>query len=205
MPEIIRHPVGPEFCIGYAGLLFDCDGTLADTMDLHFRAWTKVLVPLGVRFEQERYFSLAGMPTRHILGLLAQEQGIPLDFDVLLPLKEKLFLEDVLEAEPVEPVVAIARHYQGGKPMGVVSGGIRHAVELTLARLGIDGWFGTVVTADDTPRGKPHPDPFRLAAERLRVDPAKCLAFEDADLGLESALAAGMDVVDVRGMVLRRD
>ncbi len=201
MPTLISRHVTVADCGPYDALLFDCDGTLADTMPLHYTAWKRVLEPFGVVFEENRYFSLAGMPTRHILATLSKEQGIPLNFDELVHVKERYFLEIVDRLAPFEPVLALARAFHGTKPMAVVSGGIRRAVERTLNHLAIRAWFGAVVTAEDTPSGKPHPEPFLIAAQRLNVNPARCLAFEDAQLGFESALSAGMDVVDVRGMV----
>jgi beta-phosphoglucomutase-like phosphatase (HAD superfamily) len=183
----------------YDGLLFDCDGTLADTMPLHFEAWRKTLEPRGVTFTRERYMALAGMPTGEILRLLAGEQGIPLDFDALLPEKEGHFLSQAHLARPIERVVALARSARGTRPMAVVSGGVRRAVERTLQTLGIHGWFCAIITAEDTRAGKPDPAPFLLAAERIGADASRCLVFEDGELGIESAQRAGMDVVDVRG------
>ena len=184
----------------YHGLLFDCDGTLADTMPLHYEAWLEALKPTGVDFPRARYMSLAGMPTKQILRTLSAEQGIPLDYEALLPKKEDLFLALLREVRGIEPVIDVARRSRGTVPMAVVSGGIRRAVELTLQAVGVHGWFCAIVTAEDTEHGKPHPDPFLLAAERAGVAAAdRCLVFEDGDLGLESARRAGMDAVDVRG------
>jgi beta-phosphoglucomutase-like phosphatase (HAD superfamily) len=198
---IIRKSIGHEFCGAYQALLFDCDGTLADTMPLHYEAWHQVLAPRGVVFARDRYLQLAGMPTREILGLLSSEQGIPLDFDELLPLKEGFFLKGIDRTLPIEPVVALARRFQGLMPLGVVSGGVRRAVERTLGTLAISTWFGAVVTAEDTLRGKPDPAPFLLCAERLGVEPGRCLVFEDAPLGFEAAERAGMDVVDIAALL----
>src|SRR5688500_16157474 len=128
---IIRKAISHEFCASYDALLFDCDGTLADTMPLHYEAWNRVLTPRGVVFARERYLELAGMPTRQILGLRSSEQGIPLDFDELLPLQEGYFLQGAERTTPIEPVIAIARQFNGSNPMGVVSGGIRRAVDRT--------------------------------------------------------------------------
>jgi beta-phosphoglucomutase-like phosphatase (HAD superfamily) len=184
----------------YGALLFDCDGTLADTMPTHYEAWRETLAPLRVDFPRDRYMALAGMPTRRILALLAEEQGVPLDFDALLPAKEEAFLKRLRDVRPIAPVVEAARVRRGKTPMAVVSGGVRVAVERTLTGLGILEWFVAVVTAEDTAEGKPEPAPFLLAAKKTDVAPSRCLVFEDGDLGLESARRAGMDAVDVRGL-----
>lgn len=182
----------------YEALLFDCDGTLADTMPLHYEAWRATLEPRGVVFARERYLALAGMPTAEILRLLSTEQGIPLDFETLLPEKEERFLGLAERVRPIEPVLAVARAARGRTPMAVVSGGIREAVLRTLDLIGARDWFASVVTAEDTPRGKPDPAPFLLAALRTGAPPRRCLVFEDGALGIEAATRAGMDVVDVR-------
>ncbi len=182
----------------YEGLLFDCDGTLADTMPLHYEAWSATLAPHRVVFPRDRYFSMAGMPTRAILEALSAEQGIPLDFDALLPIKENHFLARMGRVRAIEPVVAVARAARGKTAIAVVSGGVRSAVVRTLETIGVDQWFSAVITAEDTLRGKPDPAPFLLAAERAGVDPRRCLVFEDGGPGFESARRAGMDAVDVR-------
>lgn len=182
----------------YDGLLFDCDGTLADTMPLHYEAWAATLAPHRVLFPRDRYFSMAGMPTRAILEALSAEQGIPLDFDALLPIKENHFLARMDRVRAIEPVVAVARVARGRTPIAVVSGGVRKAVERTLETIGVHRWFCAIVTAEDTARGKPDPSPFLLAAERAGVDARRCLVFEDGGPGFESARRAGMDAVDVR-------
>jgi beta-phosphoglucomutase-like phosphatase (HAD superfamily) len=182
----------------YEGLLFDCDGTLADTMPLHFEAWEETLRPSGLVFPRDRYFSMAGMPTRAILGELSREQGIAVDYERLLPLKEERFLARLGRVRPVSPVVDVARAARGSVPMAVVSGGVRRAVERTLQLIGVHEWFCAIVTAEDTTHGKPDPAPFLLAASRAGVDPRRCLVFEDGAPGFESARRAGMDAVDVR-------
>lgn len=190
-------------CSAAAALLFDLDGTLADTMPLHYDAWRAILDERGVVLERERYLALAGVPTRTILATLSEEQGVPLDYDALLVRKEALYLEQVHRAVPLDPAISLARAFHGRKPMAIVSGGVRRAVRRTLDLIRATAWFDTVVTAEDTERGKPHPAPFLLAATRLGVDPRGCLVFEDGDPGLEAARAAQMETVDVRGTARR--
>jgi beta-phosphoglucomutase-like phosphatase (HAD superfamily) len=117
--------------------------------------------------------------------------------------KESAFLDFLAEVRPVEPVYRIAEAYRGRLPMAVASGGYGEVVRKTLDAIGVRGWFGAVVTAEDTARHKPDPDVFLEAARRLGVEPAGCVVFEDTDIGLEAARRAGMHRVDVRPWVSR--
>jgi beta-phosphoglucomutase-like phosphatase (HAD superfamily) len=185
-------------CARAGALLFDLDGTLADTMPLHLDSWQRILSTRGVTLDRERYFSMAGVPTRRILAILSREQGVPLDFDELVVMKEQLFLDQAHLATPIEPYFSLARAFHGRKPMAIVSGGIRRSVKRTLELIGATSFFGTVVTAEDTEEHKPDPAPFLLAASRLGIDPASCLVFEDGDPGIEAGRKAGMQIIDVR-------
>jgi HAD superfamily hydrolase (TIGR01509 family) len=184
-------------------LIFDCDGTLADTMPIHYRVWMDVLRPYGATFAEERFYALGGMPTREIARMLCAENGLGIDPLDLLHRKEQAFLPRLTEVQPLEKVVAVARAGRASVPMAVASGGGRAIVELTLRHLGILDWFGAVVTAEDTTRHKPEPDVFLEAARRLGAPPGVCTVYEDTDLGIEAARRAGMRFVDVR--VLLRD
>lgn len=185
----------------FDGLVFDCDGTLADTMPAHFVAWKTMLDRYGIPFPEDRFYALGGVPAHRIVDMLFKEQGKPQTPQRVLELaeeKEREF-EHTLEATTcVEPVVAIARRYAGKMPMAVASGGYRHIVDRTLRVIGIRELFSVIVGQEDVTHPKPAPDPYLLAAERLGVDPKRCAAFEDTDLGLESARAAGMHAVDIR-------
>jgi beta-phosphoglucomutase family hydrolase len=181
------------------GLIFDCDGTLADTMPLHWRAWQLVTERHGLHFPEERFYSLGGVPTRDIVRTLATEQGrIEIDPLKFAREKEEAYFELFEQVRPVEAVVAIAREYRDKIPMAVASGGSRTAITKVLSHLGILGWFQAVVTNEDVIRQKPAPDIFLEAARRISVEPQWCRAFEDTDLGMEAIRAAGMDAVDVR-------
>jgi beta-phosphoglucomutase-like phosphatase (HAD superfamily) len=187
-----------ERCARAGALLFDLDGTLADTMSIHLDAWQRVLAERGVSLERERYYSMAGIPTRRILRILSDELGVALDFDELVVRKEALFLEQAHRTVPIEPWFSLARDHWPKKPMAIVSGGIRRSVKRTLDLIGAAAFFGTVVTAEDTEHGKPDPAPFLLAASLLGVAPRDCLVFEDGDPGIQAAVSAGMGVIDVR-------
>jgi beta-phosphoglucomutase-like phosphatase (HAD superfamily) len=181
-------------------LIFDCDGTLADTMPAHYRAWQEILRPHGIPFPEERFYALGGIPTPAIARLLLDESGSALDLAAVVAAKEVAFLAQLASVTPIIQVVAVARAARGLVPIAVASGGRRAIVERTLRQVGILDWFPVVVTAEDTTRHKPDPDVFLEAARRLAVDPAACTVYEDSDQGLEAARRAGMQAVDVRGL-----
>ena len=184
---------------GTRGLIFDCDGTLADTMPAHYRAWTAMLGRHGIPFTESRFYELGGVPTAQIIRILSAETGVVVtDVDAMVVEKETEFLASIHAIEPLEAVVAVAAAYRGRLPMAVASGGYRETITRTLDHLGIRGWFDATVTAEDTARHKPEPDVFLEAARRLDVPPAACVVFEDTDIGLEAARRARMVGVDVR-------
>ena len=184
---------------GTRGLIFDCDGTLADTMPIHHRAWVAMLAGHGIPFPAARFYQLGGVPTAQIIGILGGETGVVVtDLAGMIDAKESAFLGYLDEVTPVAAVVAVAAAYRGRLPMAVASGGYRAVVLQTLTKIGVGDWFGAVVCAEDTARHKPEPDVFLEAARRLGVPPEACVVFEDTDIGLEAARRAGMAAVDVR-------
>lgn len=180
-------------------LIFDCDGTLAHTMPLHWKAWQVITSRYQIHFPEDRFYALGGVPSRDILRMLQKEQGRT-DFDHLAASKEKEqeYLKLLPEVGAVDAVVEIARAHRGKLPMAVASGGSRRSITRVLEHLGIIEWFGAVVTNEDVVNQKPAPDIFLEAARRLGVDPVRCRAFEDTELGLTAIRAAGMEAVDVR-------
>jgi beta-phosphoglucomutase-like phosphatase (HAD superfamily) len=180
-------------------LIFDCDGTLADTMPLHWQAWQIITRKYRLHFPEDRFYSLGGVPTRDILKMIAGEQRRN-DLDPLMAAKEKEeeYFKLLPQVGPVQEVVAIANEHRGLLPMGVASGGSQNAINRVLVHLGIREWFQTVVTNEAVVRQKPAPDIFLEAARRLGVDPRFCRAYEDTDLGMQAIRTAGMDAIDVR-------
>ena len=182
----------------YTAILFDCDGTLADTMPAHYRAWLHVTKHHGILFDEDRFYALGGRPTRDILATLANEASIEIDLDHASEMKESAFLEQVKYVKAIDPVIAALRRAHGHLPVAVVTGGYRDVCEKILLQIGIREFFDCIVASEDTNRHKPHPDPFLEAARRLGVAPEGCLVWEDSDLGIEAARQAGMSWIDVR-------
>ena len=180
------------------GLVFDCDGTIADTMPAHYRAWVEALGEYGVEFPEALFYEMGGIPTPRIVEILNERHGHTMPVMETAHYKEQLFEKLIPEVLPIEPVVDVIRAYDGKLPMAVATGGMRHICHKTLSTLGLLDRFQAIVTADDVANGKPAPDIFLEAAKRLGVDPTHCMAFEDANLGIQAATAAGMMVVDVR-------
>lgn len=180
-------------------LIFDCDGTLADTMPQHWKAWQEVTVRHGLHFPEDRFYTMGGIPTRDIVRMIATEQG-RLDINPLAFAKEKeeAYFRCFEHIGPVEEVVAIAREHCGKLPMAVASGGSRNAITKVLIHLHIFDWFGAIVTNEDVVNQKPAPDIFLEAARRLGVAPQFCRGYEDTDLGMTAIRAAGMEAVDIR-------
>ncbi|MBP6704772.1 MAG: HAD family phosphatase, partial [Vicinamibacteria bacterium] len=183
----------------FLGYIFDCDGTLVDTMPLHFRAWSQALQRAGLREEldEELFYSLGGTPTRKVAQLLAKHYGLVIDVERVFHHKEERFLEMQAEMKVIKPVVDFARALHGRAPMSVASGGPKPVVMKTLELMGLDQLFPVVVTPEDVTHGKPSPDMFLLAAQLMGVPPERCLVFEDAGPGFEAATAAGMQYVVV--------
>ncbi|HOB98502.1 MAG TPA: beta-phosphoglucomutase family hydrolase [Verrucomicrobiota bacterium] len=179
-------------------LIFDFDGTLADTMPLHWRAWQAVAAQFGFAITEQRFYALGGVPSIEIIRMLTREQNLALDLRAVAHDKEESYLRLLDEVKPVPEVLGIVRDQAGRRVMAVASAGSRRVIERVLEHLDLRRFFRAVVTMDDVTRHKPAPDVFLEAARRLDVPPAACLAYEDTDLGLEAIKAAGMLAVDVR-------
>ena len=186
-------------------LIFDCDGTLADTMPLHWLAWQTITSRHNVIFPEDRFYSLGGVPSRHILQMLREEQRLSIDPIAVSREKEEEYLKLMAQVGPIHEVVEIARDHAGKLPMAVASGGTRPVIEKVLRHLNIQDLFGAVVTSEDVVHQKPAPDIFLEAARRLGVAPGNCRAYEDTDIGLTAIRTAGMDAVDVRTLIALRE
>lgn len=182
----------------YPAYIFDCDGTLADTMPLHLRAWNHGLETAGapLRIDGRAFMSVAGMAQRQTIEHWNETHSLQIDAEKVMAAKQEFFMNHQPEITPIEPVVAFARQCrERGAAVAVASGGGRVDVLRTLSIIGLEGFFPVVVTADEVVRAKPAPDLFLAAAEQLGVAPADCLVIEDSPLGIEAANVAGMEGV----------
>ena len=183
----------------YAGYIFDCDGTLTDSMPLHAIAWEETMARYGVSFPPERCYSMGGMPTTKIIDILAAETGIELDAVAIGREKEMGFLEKLDQLQPVHQVVSLVYDcIAAGKSISVASGSERYSVDKQLQQIGLEDVFSIIVTAEDTELHKPEPDVFLRAAELMGIAPKDCIVYEDSDLGIQAAESGGIDWVDVR-------
>ncbi|HEY5768804.1 MAG TPA: HAD family phosphatase [Terrimicrobium sp.] len=179
----------------FGGYIFDCDGTIADTMPIHYRAWSLAMRDFGGQFPEDLFYQWGGKPTAVIVEHLNEKFGLSLRVDETVQRKESYYLEGVRDAQPIMPVLEIAVGMRGIKPLAIASGGHREPVEATLKAIGVLDMFDAVVCAEDYERGKPFPDPFLEAARRLGVPAEDCLVFEDSPTGIEAAKAARMHYV----------
>jgi beta-phosphoglucomutase family hydrolase len=181
----------------FRAYLFDCDGTIVDSMPLHYRAWKKALSEWNCTFEEELFYSWGGRPVTEIIGALNQSHGLEMPVNVVAKRKENLYYELVHELKAIPEVVEHIEARHGQIPLAVVSGSRRNSVVHSLTALGLLDKFDVLVCAEDYARGKPAPDCFLTAASHLGVAPKDCLVFEDTDMGIEAATAAGMASVRV--------
>lgn len=184
---------------GVEAVVFDCDGTLVNSMPAHFVSWCEALAYYGAAnvLHEDVFYAMGGRPTTDIVVELNAEYGLRLDPEAVAMKKREAFLGRLSSVDEIEEVVAFARSLRGRLPLAVATGGTRMVIEKTLQALGLSDLFDEVVTADDVPTGKPAPDVYLKAAELLGVAPEKCLAFEDAPVGILAARRAGMQVVRV--------
>lgn len=185
-------PPGP-----HAAYLFDLDGTVADSMPLHFIAWTKAVTEHGGQFPQDLFYKLAGVPLHRTVELLNEQFGTAMHPGTVVDRKEALYFGMLDQLKPVASVLAVVEQASGKLPFAIVSGSPRASIRATLTTLGLLHHFPVVVGAEDYRRGKPDPEPFLTAAARLGVPANECLVFEDAEAGIAAARAAGMQYVRI--------
>ena len=190
-----------DLVLPYKGIIFDLDGTIADTMPLHYQASQEICNEHGFDFPLSYFFSEAGRPTIDVFVDLMKILGNGFDGKKLAIAKEKRFLELLPNVKPVEKVLAVANHYHNKIPLAIGSGGQRKAVEETLETLGITHLFSSIVSADDVNKHKPYPDTFIKCAHEIGITPNKCIVFEDGPPGIVAAIKANMGVVDVNKYV----
>lgn len=180
------------------GLIFDMDGTLADSMPIHFKAWKLTAAENGFEYTEKQFLETAGMPTHKIVPVINKKLGLNLDPEKFSRRKEQLFLENIKDVKLIQPVADIVKEYYNRLPMSIGTGGKKEIAKLTLKILGFDKYFDIIVSAEDVVNHKPDPDTFLKCAELMKVRPEFCQVFEDGEMGLIAAEKAGMIVTDVR-------
>jgi HAD superfamily hydrolase (TIGR01509 family) len=180
--------------------IFDCDGTLAHSMPLHLRAWNAGLEAAGApfRLEKDSFMSVAGMALLQTVEHWNETHKLQINPEVVIAKKNAYFSSHLSEITPLSPTTTFAQElFDAGIPIAVASGGTKEDVAETLDIIGVSKLFPVVVTSEDVMRGKPAPDIFIKAAERLGVDPKDCCVLEDSELGIQAAEACGMDWIRI--------
>jgi beta-phosphoglucomutase family hydrolase len=188
----LQIPPGP-----HDAYLFDCDGTIADSMPLHYIAWKKILAEWNCHFDEHYFYSLGGTPIAEIVSMLNNQHNLNMPVEAVCSRKQELYYELLPQLKAIPEVLEHIHARHGEIPFAVVSGGTREAVAASLTTLEILDRFDLLVCAEDYKKGKPDPEAFLVAAERLKVKPERCLVFEDTDLGIQAATAAGMPSVKI--------
>jgi len=188
----------------FRAYLFDCDGTVADSMPLHYIAWKKALAECGCPFDEELFYSWGGVPPIEIITSLNKMHGLNMPVVETADRKENYYFDQLPQLKAVAEVIEHVDAQYGKIPFGIVSGSTRESVINSLNTIGLLHKFDTIVASEDYKRSKPAPDAFLLAAERLGVPPEACLVFEDADIGIQAATAAGMASIRVPNPLERR-
>jgi beta-phosphoglucomutase-like phosphatase (HAD superfamily) len=181
----------------FAAYLFDCDGTIADSMPLHYIAWKKALGEWGCDFDEKVFYSWGGMPVVEIVATLNKDRGLAMPVETVAHRKESLYFELLPQLKGIPEVLEHIDARHGQIPFAVVSGSALDSVTATLSTLNLLERFDTLVCALDYEKSKPDPEAFLLAATRLGVAPEFCLVFEDTELGIQAATSAGMASVKV--------
>jgi len=181
----------------FRAYLFDCDGTIADSMPLHYIAWKKALKEWNCVYEEKLFYSWGGRPVMDIIASLNEMHGLNMPVEAVAKRKEGLYHAQLPQLKAIPEVLEHIEAQHGRIPFAVVSGSKRSSVVGSLTALHLLDKFETIVSAEDYKNGKPAPDGFLLAAERLGVPAEHCLVFEDTELGIQAATAAGMASVKV--------
>ena len=180
------------------GLIFDLDGTITDTMPIHYIAWEKTVARYGVKLSQKIFYSLAGVPAYESVKELNKIFSVKMDPQKVGDEKEQEYERNMSMARPIEPAVRLIHKYAGKLPMSIGTGTGRIIAEKAIKIIGLTSYFPIVVTSDDVKKGKPDPETFLLCAKLMNIEPSKCQVFEDSELGFKAARKAGMMMTDIK-------
>lgn len=178
------------------GVIFDLDGLLIDSEELHYLAWVKVLKPLGLNFSKKENFNYAGKQIDITAGELLEKYNLNVAKEKLVKQRRKIIIKYLKDKD-----VKLMPYAQGavkffakknGTKLGLASGSVKEMIILKLKKAGLYNFFSIIVAGDDIKRGKPYPDIYLFATEKLKLKPNACLAFEDTQYGVESAKSAGL-------------
>lgn len=181
----------------FRAYLFDCDGTVVDSMPLHYTAWKQALGEWGCDFDEDLFYSWGGKPPAEIIATLNQMHGLNMPVEAVAERKESLYYEQLPNLKPVPEVLEHINAQQGHIPFAIVSGSRRRSIVKSLTTVHLLDRFAVLVGSEDYARSKPAPDAFLTAAARLGIAPKDCLVFEDTEMGIQGATAAGMASVRV--------
>ncbi|MBV7388184.1 beta-phosphoglucomutase family hydrolase [Pasteurellaceae bacterium TAE3-ERU1] len=197
--------IDPHQFEGFAGLIFDMDGTLIDTLAAHKRAWLEMGQEYGYDFDPQLMVALTGSTTYNIAQAMMEKAGMPLTYlEEVVQRKRDLGAQYMAESAVLLPAFEVAQFYHGKKPLALGTGAHRQIVDTLFAQFDLARLFDVVVTSDDVANHKPHPDTFLQCAKGLGLAPCDCVVFEDGDYGVQAALAGNMAVFDVRTGALSR-
>lgn len=181
----------------YSALLFDLDGTLIDSMPAHNQAWINAFKLFNAVITEEALYKLAGTPNLKTAEIFINQHQVSATPHEVVKTKESFFEKHLHSIQKIPSTTELVYQFHQKIPLAIVSGGNKPRVLKSLESADLIKYFNVIITCEDTPRGKPFPDPFLLGAKLLNVDPKKCLVFEDGDAGIQSAQQAQMPLVHV--------
>jgi len=188
----------PSVQPGAKALIFDLDGTLADSIPIHIECWNETCKTFNYHFPVDMLIKMTGMPTRKFAEFIKQDSGCSVSVDEIMKRKQVHFHRLVHTIQPIKKIANFVKENYGKIPMSVGTGGGKRSSHLILETIGMSGYFNIVVTADDVKNHKPEPETFLRCAELMGVAPEFCQVFEDGEMGMKAAHSAGMVVTDVR-------
>ena len=179
-------------------LIFDCDGTLVDSMPLHFKAWQETFEALERDYPHEFVDERKGMPIHEVVKQYNTVYNDNINIQEFVVDRERRVKVRLSNVTAIAPVMDVVNKYKGILPLAVCSGSMRESVDISIQAIGLRGTFKVILTSDDQLKPKPAPDMFLEASKRLNIHTRYCQVFEDSDLGIQAAENAGMVATDIR-------